>query len=292
MSALRHRKQQRFQNGFESREITSFSTKGKVPQPKSRVVKIYPSAYLVTLRQFDSFLTSYCEYTSNTAAVNIGLKLLVYTLWLLAWATDSPENTFSSSMYVLSEEFYMMTFAIRFPGILEAVEGFRTGSWADGSWEDPRIVFIAKYFMAGSMLFYYPFDHMVYLGWTVPKLVPVDAQWCFSYSCRFWVVYLIADLIVCRLKILELRRKKTVLQICGISEIKREIEKQTIECKLRYIRIQRLRSFCALLPAIKWSFDNEKEALSEEEVFVNGLMLIEAYMALYQATVFSELFED
>ncbi len=176
MSALKQKKRQRFQNGFETSESTSCAIEGKDPARKSHVVKTHPTANLVKLHQFDSFLSSFCEYTSNTEAVNIGLKLLVYNLWVLAWATESFENTFSSSMYVLSEEFYMMTFAIRFPGILEAVEGFRTGSWADGSWEDPRIMYIAKYVMAGSMLFYYPFDHMVYLGWTVPKLVPVDAK--------------------------------------------------------------------------------------------------------------------
>ena len=161
----------------------------------------------------DVFLSNYCEHTSCTYFVDIGIKILVYTLWAISYITRTSHdplvenNVFSSSLRYLSIEIQMARYVLRFFGSLEALEGFRSGSWAGGTWDNPRIAMIAKYFLAGSMLIFYPLDHIAYFGWMVPDLVKVDAERYYSYSCWCWLVYLVADIFVSRLKSAELKKK-------------------------------------------------------------------------------------
>mmetsp|Transcript_30516 Transcript_30516/g.64291 ORF Transcript_30516/g.64291 Transcript_30516/m.64291 type:complete len:239 (-) Transcript_30516:48-764(-) len=184
-----------------------------------------PAKHLRQISKLDSFLASYCEYTSYTSSFDIMLRVVVYSFWVLAWATrtspspyDETNNVFSASMYDLMDNIHLCRYIFRFSGLLEAFEGIRTGSWAGGSWEDPRIIFIAKYFLAGTMLFYYPFDHLVYLGFTIPELVKVDPWLHFSYSCRVWFVFIVADIAACRLKLLELQRNRMESELSANSE--------------------------------------------------------------------------
>lgn len=252
--------------------------------------------------KLDSFLASYCEYTSCTSSFDIILRVFVYSLWMLAWATrssptpyDESNNVFSSSMYDLMDDIHLCRYIFRFSGFLEAIEGIRTGSWAGGSWEDPRIIFISKYFLAGSMLIYYPFDHLVYLGFTIPRLVKVDPWLHFSYSCRVWFIFIIAELAACRLKLMELKRNQIELELAAKkNDDKTEVftdEYKIYFGRVRFVKLQLLRSLCTLIPAISWSFYGRKNSMFGEAP-ENGLMLIEAYLALYQEAFSSDGNDD
>jgi hypothetical protein len=106
----------------------------------------------------------------------------------------------------------MTRYALRFYGFLQSLEGFRSGSWAGGTWDNPMIAKIAKYLMAGSMLVYYPLEHVAYAGWQMPNLVKVDANRYSAVSCRFWTAYIVGDFWVSCLKLKEMRKKLRDLQ--------------------------------------------------------------------------------
>ena len=58
------------------------------------------------------------------------------------------------------------------------------------------------------MLFYYPLEHVAYVGWQVPQLVPrVNANKFSAISCWFWTVYIVGDFWMNCLKLQELKKK-------------------------------------------------------------------------------------
>ncbi len=58
------------------------------------------------------------------------------------------------------------------------------------------------------MLFYYPLEHVAYVGWQVPQLVPrVNANKFSAISCWFWTAYIVGDFWMNCLKWKELKKK-------------------------------------------------------------------------------------
>ena len=161
----------------------------------------------------DKFLSTYCTFSSRTFTTDQGLKVLQWSLWALSYMTKSNNRCsnkhLSPSLRKLYLELSFTRYILRFYGFLQSLEGYRSGSWAGGDhWENPLIPKIAKYVLAGSMLFYYPLEHVAYVGWQVPQLVPrVNANKFSAISCWFWTVYIVGDFWMNCLKLQELKKK-------------------------------------------------------------------------------------
>jgi len=171
----------------------------KQPTPKSIPT---PSSKL------DKFLATYGSFSGSTFTADQGIKILQWSSWAISYATQRTKDTnLSPSLRKLYNELSMARYVLRFYGFFQSLEGYRSGSWAGGSWDDPRIAKIAKYLMAGSMLAYYPLEHLAYAGWQMPKLVKVNANKISAISCGFWTAYIVGDFWVSCLKWKELKMK-------------------------------------------------------------------------------------
>ena len=170
----------------------------KQPTPKSIPT---PSSKL------DKFLATYGSFSGSTFTADQGIKILQWSSWAISYATQTKHTNLSPSLRKLYNELSMSRYILRFYGFFQSLEGYRSGSWAGGSWDNPQIAKIAKYLMAGSMLAYYPLEHLAYAGWQMPKLVKVNANKISAISCGFWTAYIVGDFWVSCLKWKELKMK-------------------------------------------------------------------------------------
>jgi len=156
----------------------------------------------------DRFLSKYGTFSGSTFTADQGIKILQWSSWAISYATTKSNNVnISPSLRKLYNELSMARYILRFYGMLQSLEGYRSGSWAGGSWDNPLIAKISKYIMAGSMLAYYPLEHVAYAGWQMPKLVKVNANKISAISCCFWTAYIVGDFWVSCLKWKELKMK-------------------------------------------------------------------------------------
>lgn len=264
----------------DSNEETNRTT--ALPSPSNAIV---PS-------KLDTFLATYGSFSGSTFTADQGLKILQWSSWAISYATRKKYKNLSPSLQKLYSEVSMARYVLRFFGFLQSLEGYRSGSWAGGTWDNPLIAKIAKYVMCGSMLCYYPLEHVAYAGWTMPKLVRVNANRVSAISCGFWTAYIIGDLWVSCLKWKELKMKLGDLgQI--LTGKKRNDDKDAVADlqkgekallnKIRHIKLQVLRCLLFVLPAINWSLPQWATNPMLGEVPLNGMMLVEAYTSVYQS---------
>lgn len=242
----------------------------------------------------DKFLSTYGSFSGSTFTADQGLKILQWSSWAISYATRRSDDTsdLSPSLGKLYGEVSMARYLLRFFGFLQSLEGYRSGSWAGGTWKDARVGKIAKYLMAGSMLFYYPLEHVAYAGWKMPRSVRVDANRVSAASCIFWTSYIVGDFWASCLKWKELKANLRGLRevLTGVKRRDDKIamaavldEEQVILKKIRHIKLQLLRCLLFILPAINWSLPNWATNPLLGELPLNGLMLVEAYTSVYQS---------
>ena len=179
----------------------------------------------------DDFLSTYSTFSNSTFTADQGLKVLQWSSWAVAYLTKSPNNSspnvISPALRKLYSELSMTRYALRFYGFFQSLEGYRSGSWAGGSWDNPLIGKIVKYLMCGSMMAYYPLEHVAYAGWQMPGLVRVDANRLSAISCGFWSAFIVGDFWVSCLKWRELKRKLSELGELLVGK-KREDDKDAV----------------------------------------------------------------
>lgn len=157
--------------------------------------------------KLDKFLDTWTSFGAKTFTADQGLKVFQYSTWAVCYAARSKRGNLSPGLRKLYSELSMTRYVFRMFGFFQSLEGYRSGSWAGGTWDNPLIAKIAKYLLAGSMIFYYPLDHLAYAGWQMPQLVRVNANKVSQISCLFWSVYTISDFWVSCLKWKELKEK-------------------------------------------------------------------------------------
>jgi hypothetical protein len=120
-----------------------------------------------------------------------------WTIWLASYIKKS------SGLKKLSTDLSFARYAVRLLGLPSSVEAARTGSWG-GSTTNPWIRKLGKV-MAWSMIGYYPLENLAYLRWTSPQLLPGhNAEKWSAYSCRCWLLYIVADITKSTIKLKEL----------------------------------------------------------------------------------------
>ena len=112
--------------------------------------KITPAPSPAPSPLLDSLLGTYGKFTASTFTADQGLKIIQWSSWAISYATaKSHKHGLSPGLRKLYGEISMTRYVLRFYGFLQSLEGFRSGSWAGGQWNDGRIAKLAKYAMAG-----------------------------------------------------------------------------------------------------------------------------------------------
>ncbi len=239
-------------------------------------------------------------FGASTFTTDQGLKIIQWSSWAISYLTASSKHhkdTLSPALRKLYGEVSYTRYVLRFYGVFQSLDGYRNGSWAGGSWDNPKIAKIAKYLMAGSMLFYYPLEHVAYAGWQLPTLSKFsrnNANKISALSCVFWTTYIIGDFWASCLKWSELKKKMNDLgrllamkkrddDKAGMMEV--EQEQHAIAKKIRLVKLQVVRCLLFILPSVNWSLPNWATNPLLGELPLNGLMLAEAYTSVYQSLV-------
>jgi len=250
----------------------------------------------------DQFLMDYVKFTSNATNMDRSLKLMQWTLWLASYIQKSQ------GLKKLSLDLSFARYALRLLGLPASVEAARTGSW--GSKTTPWLGKI----MAWSMIGYYPMEHVAYLRWQAPQLLPnQNAERWSAWSCRCWLMYIVADMAQSTFKLKDMLKERYVLESNDANQDSAEGE---VEVSLRCLRfvtcrryrisntslstqnalalialnssirneqLQIVRSLLFTLPAIHWSLPRWDTHPWLKESVVNGLMWTEAIVSMYQS---------
>ena len=191
-------------------------------------------------RKLDDFLIFWNEWSSSSLRTDQGLKLLQWSFWAASRLTAPGAPTpgyrgnfkrrylnpeLSPALRKCYADMSLVRYCLRLYGLPSSIEAVRSGSWSAG-WEDPRIHKLGK-IMAWSMALYYPFEHVAFTGWVIPKFSRqfVDENRWSAISCRFWSLYIVSDFASSVLKLKELakRREKIARDIQSDSTTKNEV---------------------------------------------------------------------
>lgn len=227
-------------------------------------------------RKLDDFLIFWNEWSSSSLRTDQGLKLLQWSFWaasrLTAPGTPTPGYRGNFNRRYLNPELSpalrkcyadmsLVRYCLRLYGLPSSIEAVRSGSWSAG-WEDPRIHKLGK-IMAWSMAVYYPFEHVAFTGFVVPKFSRqfVDENRWSAISCRFWSIFIVSDFASSVLKLKELakRRENVAREIHSGSITENEVRRTGLSGLLpSFISLHltvfiRLHSFLSFTHFIPWT---------------------------------------
>lgn len=224
----------------------------------------------------DRFLVHYNKFIASGANQDKGLKLFQWTLWLFSRVYPSKKDSLQKSSLDISFARYILRF-YGFPSTMEAV---RNGSWEDSQSYLGRL---SGKLMAWSMLGYYPLEHVAYIRWTAPALLPssVNANRLSAYSCRFWLLYLLAELAQGTMRLRHLYHSRKELTAAGKQDDHDVLA--TLDDSIRNQQLQIARSALFTFPCIHWALPKWDTDPWLSEDTCNGLMWIESLVSMYQA---------
>jgi hypothetical protein len=269
-----------------STEFSSVATQTAFKSSPAVVLKRF-------LEKLDQFLLDFVNFTSSAVNQERSLKVLQWTLWLFAYLKKSP------GLRKLYLDVSFSRYILRVLGFPAALEAARSGSWgaAASSTSKQRNWWISKLgsIMAYSMMLYYPSDHLAYLGWMAPSVLPRmssprmnkllhNANLVSAYSCRCWLVFLIAEMAQTTVKLKDLmEQKQSLTKNEGGADHDEALA--SLQHTIRNHQLQLIRSLLFTLPCIHWSLPRwDKDPWLRESV-VNGLMWVESIVSLYQSIV-------
>jgi len=173
-----------------------------------------------------------------------------------------------------------MRYVLRLYGMPTAIEAIRSGSWGAGAWKDNRIKQLGSV-MAYSMAVFYPLEHVAWAQWNMPKLMPkVDGNKLSAWSCRFWLVYILAEMASAVLKNRELESELR----CVDKDVKGpNDEALAIAKSMKMNKLQIVRDILFTGPCINWALDEWATNPWLSENWCNGLSFAEALTCMYQS---------
>jgi hypothetical protein len=287
----------------------------------------------VTGERLSTLLQRYLQLYGKLTATSIDqdrlLKVLQWSLYLIATRVGHQHSHSASSVAAaawlkkLSLEVSFARYATRLLGLPIALEAAINDSWTAQAMEHAssgstsKLQTLYKWIgkiLAYSMVAYYPTEHAAYALWMRPPpataavndkacAAPVRNRWwenpnTWSYiSCRFWLTYVVAELVQCMLQLHEQGNRKKHLLLHAAQKKKTDNNKNdgddsrnsegeemlaSLQSSMTNTRLQLLRNVFFLFPCINWSLTkwDTKPWLSTETV--NTLMWAEAMTCLYQ----------
>eukprot|EP00542_Grammatophora_oceanica_P004089 CAMPEP_0194065296 /NCGR_PEP_ID=MMETSP0009_2-20130614/85353_1 /TAXON_ID=210454 /ORGANISM="Grammatophora oceanica, Strain CCMP 410" /LENGTH=264 /DNA_ID=CAMNT_0038718105 /DNA_START=113 /DNA_END=903 /DNA_ORIENTATION=+ len=247
----------------------------------------------------DAFLQHYSKFFASGSHQDKGLKVLQWTLWLFAYrlqqtsAAGSSSHTVSKALRKLYNEVTFTRYLLRFYGLPDALLAFRTGGWTVGSSKFAK--FLGS-LMALCMVGYYPLEHVAYVKWMLPPSLQSSsssrkgwhtAESLSAYSCRFWLVYLIAESTQTSLSLWRLyREQEQAIKDNHQSEEASDNnnnEQDDFSVAIRSHQLQLARSLLFTLPCYSWSLPNWDTQPWLPEGTCHGLLWIESVVSMVQA---------
>ncbi len=117
--------------------------------------------------------------------------------------------------------------------------------------------------MAWSMILYYPLEHVWWLSTLKPKLVNVNSDKWSIWSCRFWTVYVLADLLQ---GVIRMRQTQKLA-----AEEKDEKKRNALKKQLRNQLIGYTVSFSDFPLALQWSDLSQNAPFTEWQIAATGI---------------------
>eukprot|EP00547_Thalassionema_nitzschioides_P004760 CAMPEP_0194222964 /NCGR_PEP_ID=MMETSP0156-20130528/34059_1 /TAXON_ID=33649 /ORGANISM="Thalassionema nitzschioides, Strain L26-B" /LENGTH=260 /DNA_ID=CAMNT_0038953937 /DNA_START=91 /DNA_END=870 /DNA_ORIENTATION=+ len=231
-----------------------------------------------------NYLPHYNRFFASSANQDKGLKVIQWTLWLFSKVYSKKKK----ELYKTSIDISFARYLLRFFGLPSAIEAIQNKTW-----EDPASGYLGKVtgkLMSLAMAGYYPLEHLAYIRWTSPELLPgpITANKLSAYSCRFWLVYLLAELTqsIVRLRRLYASHNKLLKDGSGDGEPNKQNADETCLALRQSINnewLQLSRSALFTLPCINWSLPKWDTEPWLSDPCCNGLMWVESLVSIYQA---------
>ena len=246
--------------------IAASSDEDEDPQSKAKLAPTMLRKYKDVLIRWLKFYVRFLQ-TSPFHQDRL-LKALQWTLWLASTvALDTNKTRASAALSKFSTELSFARYATRLLELPTAIEAAITGSWTTVSASRPKFTSWMGRCLSWSMIGYYPLELAAYVLWMLPSQMQTPginqkASQFSAISCRFWLLYIVADAAQC-----------SVLQ-----------NEQETEKRKTHLRLQLLRNALFLLPAIHWSLPNWDTQPWLPSKAVNGLMWVESMVSLYQTS--------
>lgn len=217
----------------------------------------------------DRLLVHYNRFIGSGANQDKGLKLFQWTLWLFSRVYPSRK----AALIKTSGDISFARYLLRFYGFPSSLEAIFNRSWEDGK---TTLGGVTGKLMAWAMLGYYPLEHVAYVRWTSPELLSnqYNANKLSAYSCRFWLVYLLAEMTQTVMRLRRLYREQ---------DEKDETALVTLQQSIRNEQLQLARSALFTVPCIHWALPKWDTDPWLSEGCCNGLMWLESVVSMYQA---------
>jgi hypothetical protein len=265
------------------------------PQPQ-------PQPPLQRLRRFLKF---YVSFIASASHQDQALKVLQWTLWLLSTSCSPTRSQARGILRKYYLDIGYARYAARLLGLPAACEAVLSGSWATSSPSHPQLARHLGNILATSMLGYYPAEYGSYAIWMMPSHTSIatkhrinrTAERLSAWSCRFWLMYIVAETAQCALQWKDLRdeqKQQQQLKVSGGSDSSddddddettkdRRDRAATLQNAVTNTQLQLSRNALFFLPCIHWALPNWDRQPWLPEGFVNTLMWIESVTCLYQS---------
>jgi hypothetical protein len=252
------------------------------------------------LQRLRRFLKFYVTFVASASHQDQALKVLQWTLWLLSTSCSPSRPQAGSILKKYYFDLGYVRFGTRLLGLPSAVDAVLSGSWAAGSTGLHRQL---GRILATSMLGYYPLEHTAYALWMMPPNTVLSkkhqanrtAERLSAWSCRFWLLYILAETTQCALQWKELRSEQQQQQLLkqqkqvGDDSDDNDNDETTkeraaaLKNSITNTQLQLSRNALFFLPCIHWALPNWDRDPWLPERFVNTLMWVESVICMYQS---------
>jgi hypothetical protein len=232
----------------------------------------------ILLSLLDRVLKRYVSYMSSALHQDRGLKFLQWTLWLISELIKGRNPSRSKNLRKLYLDVSFARYVTRLLGFPAALEASVSGSWTPSSVRyGPAMKWIGRA-LSWSMAAYYPTEHVAYIQWMLPGAYPpakrTAERWSYI-SCRFWLLYVVAEAAQCMFQWKELASTPD-----RDDEHDNKLAKAERQAALRKVKVLLSRNLLFLLPCINWSLPNWDVDPWLPESVINSLMWLESVVCL------------
>jgi hypothetical protein len=262
---------------------------GNDDRPQKDTVPTLTNKAQPPLQRLRRFLKFYISFVASASHQDQALKVLQWTLWLLSTSCSPTRSQARGILRKYYLDIGYVRYATRLFGLPAAFEAALSGSWAASSQSHPGLHRQLGRILAASMLGYYPAEHGAYALWMMPPNSTISAKHqvnrtaerLSAWSCRFWLIYIMAETVQCAFQWKELRDEQQ--QQVGDSDETAKDRASTLKNAVVNTQLQLSRNALFFLPCINWALPNWDRQPWLPEHFVNTLMWMESVVSLYQS---------
>jgi Peroxisomal biogenesis factor 11 (PEX11) len=248
------------------------------------------------------WLVFYVNFTSLSGNQEKLLKLLQWSLWMIGAgiAFLCPGLEFGAWLQKLSGDVCYARYVTRLLGLPSAVEGAITGSWAAATSSDnqrlDQVYRVLGKILAFLMIGYYPTELLAFALWMKPTangtVFTLPADTWFYWSMRFWLVYIITELVQSCVQYAELSKQRSIVLHAKKTDtiatttpplVNARQQLRSIDAQMNAVKILLVCDSLYLLPSLHWSLPASDTHPWLPLSLVSSLMWAESVVCLYHA---------